>query len=357
MPQILNERFISWARSRFYRSRFLFNYIIIGIFAIGFELYIHHILKHFIPVLYAQILGIVAGIVAAFFLNFTLNFKMPRRRMNRSFCIFSLLSIISLLLSSQTLNYVISLGFTYEASRYVTSGALFYIAYYFHRKYSFKEFKKVGVAVYANPAEDIKGIWSKIGLYPDFIHVDIVDGTFNQSAPDPALYRMETMKAYWDDKEIHCHLMSKKPSEWLERVLPYVDTCLIHCEINENIDENIEKIRLSGVRVGICIMMETPIEKILPYLSRIDEVLLLTIPEPGRSGQGFDSRALQRISFLNELKNRNSFTLTVDGGINAEISSQVSVDKLVSGSFVLNNKEPVLQIMRLQTSSRYEILA
>ena len=38
---------------------------------------------------------------------------------------------------------------------------------------------------YANGYEDIKKIYSLIGPYPDFIHVDIVDKTMNEDAADP----------------------------------------------------------------------------------------------------------------------------------------------------------------------------
>ena len=44
----------------------------------------------------------------------------------------------------------------------------------------FKDKVKIGVAVYANGIEDINKIFQKINKYPDFIHVDLVDTTFNK---------------------------------------------------------------------------------------------------------------------------------------------------------------------------------
>ena len=57
----------------------------------------------------------------------------------------------------------------------IISGSCFIIFYFLHKKFSFKDYVKVGVAIYANGVEDINKIYEKIGPYPDFIHVDIVD--------------------------------------------------------------------------------------------------------------------------------------------------------------------------------------
>ena len=73
------------------------------------------------------------------------------------------------------------------------------------RKFSFRDYKKVGVAIYANGIEDIKSIWEKISTFPDFIHVDIIDETFSNNTPNPKAYRLETIEAFWPQKDIHCH--------------------------------------------------------------------------------------------------------------------------------------------------------
>ena len=63
----------------------------------------------------------------------------------------------------------------YEVNRLLISSIVFTLAYMFHRKFSFRDFKKVGVAIYANGVEDFNNIHNLIGQYSDFIHVDIVD--------------------------------------------------------------------------------------------------------------------------------------------------------------------------------------
>ena len=49
-------------------------------------------------------------------------------------------------------------NFSYEATRLIISGLVFIFAYLLHRKYSFKDYKKIGVAIYANSVENLEKI-------------------------------------------------------------------------------------------------------------------------------------------------------------------------------------------------------
>ena len=66
-------------------------------------------------------------------------------------------------------------NYSFEETRLLISGCFYLVAYFFHIKFSFKDNRKVGVAIYANGYEDVKKIFNTSGPYPDFIHVDIVD--------------------------------------------------------------------------------------------------------------------------------------------------------------------------------------
>ena len=56
---------------------------------------------------------------------------------------------------------------------------------------------------------------------------------------------------------------------------------------------------------------------------------------------------------LNKNKKRNSFKICVDGGVDDKTIKLLNVESVVSGSFVLNAKDPVQNIMYLQTSGEY----
>ncbi|HBE04383.1 MAG: hypothetical protein A2096_02280 [Spirochaetes bacterium GWF1_41_5] len=347
------QKFIGF---KLYRYRFLFTYILIGFASICAELIIFRSFSGIITPLPAKITGVIAGILLAFFLNVRFNFKVPSPKRRRAFLLFSGISVFSLLLNIIFNRLLANMKISYEISRLAASGSLFYIGYILHRRFSFHSWKQVGVAIYAHGVEDIKSIWEKIQAFSDFIHVDIVDSTFNKKAPDPALYRLEAVRAYWPQKEIQVHIMSRTPSLWLDKVLPHSDLILIHHETDENTRGLIEKIRAAHKKPGIACLLSSNLEEIKTFLPLIDEIMLLCIPSPGESGQKFDVKALDLIEQINSWPGRQRISLCIDGGVNERIIHLLQVEKVISGSSVLNNENPVRQIMRLQTSSQYEEL-
>jgi ribulose-phosphate 3-epimerase len=251
---------------------------------------------------------------------------------------------------------VIDPDWSYEQGRLIISGILFIVAYFLHRRFSFRDFKRVGVAIYANGVEDLSSIHEQIGQYPDFIHVDIVDSSFTSNPEGVKAYRMETIKALWRDREIHTHIMSKTPSRWLLEVLPYSDIVYIHWECDEDFKAVLGTIHKAGKKAGLALTMKTTLDDVKEIFKQIDAILLLTISEPGHSGQEFDMEGLKRIEKLNKLPFRDHLRVCVDGGVNEKIIGLVQVEDVVSGSSVLNHINPKQQILRLQTSGRYEVL-
>ena len=60
------------------------------------------------------------------------------------------------------------------------SGSLFFIAYLLHRKFTFKNYYKVGLAIHLNNQNVVSDIYQKVKNIPDFIHVDLIDETINK---------------------------------------------------------------------------------------------------------------------------------------------------------------------------------
>lgn len=353
--EILDPEYQSLIVRFLYKNRFLFNYIIIGFLSICIELLIFQALNSCLRLIFAQILGFFTGVVFAFVLNVRFNFKVPSPKRRRAFILFVLVSCISLILTLSFRKLVlVYLNLDYGISRLISSGCLFFIGYILNRKFTFKGYKKVGVAIYSNGEENIKAIWEKIKAVPDFIHIDIVDDTFNAIAPRPAVYRIETIKAFWPKKEIHCHIMSKYPSKWIKEIVEFVDTIVIHYEVEEDIKTIISEIKKTNKKVGVCLLLETPIEVVDEICNDIDEIMLLAIEKPGWSGQKFNNQVLDKIDYLNKLKKGASLDICVDGGVNDQIIHLLNVGKVISGAFVLNNNNPIKKIMQLQTSSQYE---
>jgi len=345
-----------------YRYRFLMFYVAIGLMSLVLELVIFNALMRLnlpdIPFRQPalKLVGLAAGVFFAYWMNVRFNFKVPVAKRNRAVLYFVAISIGSAVINFTFNTQLLNMGWSYEEARFVVAGTVFIAAYAFHRRFSFKDYKKVGVAIYANGVEDIKGIYDKIGAFPDFIHVDIVDHTFGIIDLDPKTYRLEVVRAYWAHKDVHVHIMSRTPSRWIRDVAPFVQTIYIHLDIEENIGKMLDLIRSLGRKAGLCLTMSDSEADARPWIGKIDTMMLLTIPIPGKSGQQFDMNALDRIRAINQWSERSRFTLCVDGGVNEKNVGLLNVENVVSGSSVLNNPKPFKQIMRLQTSSNYERL-
>ena len=342
-------------KSIVYRFRFLVLYIIFGILSLILEFLIRSYLinlgKDVIP---STLVAVSSGIIFAFWLNVNFNFKIMPSKRNRALVYFIAISSFSGLIQWFSRELLVLNSMKYEFSRLIISGFLFLIGYFLHRKYTFRDFKKVGVAIYANGVENLEDIHKKIGSFPDFIHVDMVDKTMSPNAKEVKTYKLETMKAYWPEKQVQTHIMSMNPSKWLDKVLLYSDVVFVHAECKENVSQTLDLIKESGRHPGLALQLSTKLNDVVDLLKKSEYVLLLTIPSPGSSGQSFDNRGIKRIKELNDLSFRNKFTLCVDGGINDSIVSYIKAENIVSGSSVLLDENPKNQILRLQTSGMYE---
>ena len=355
MQKFLIRRINARINLFFYKIRFLLLYIIFGILSLIIEFVVrNYLLTLNLQNNYATILGVFVGILFAFWSNSKLNFKIPSPRLLKALFYFLVISFFSASTQFYLSKILLFRNHNYEISRITISGIIFLVAYIFHRKYSFINFKKVGVAIYADKIENIKKISEKISHYPDFIHIDIVDETMKKNANDVEIHRIETIKAYWPNTQIQTHIMSTKPSRWVSKVLPFSDVIYIHGDINNDPSQIIDKIRNMGKLVGIALKSSSEIKNYIKILRKADYVLLLTIESPGNSGQNFQSSAFKKIDQINNLPFRNQFIFCVDGGINTSISKIIDSECIVSGSSVLKNSNPIKQIMRLQTNHRYE---
>lgn len=340
-----------------YRYRFLFVYTVIGVLSLFAEIMIFRWLLFInlneVP---SYLIAFAFSIFFAYWFNVRLNFKVPIAKRNRAILYFFAISLCSGLANLSLRIYLNKFGWSYEQSRLIGSAILFLLAYSMHRKFSFYDYKKVGVAIYANGVEDIKSINQRIANYPDFIHVDLIDDTYGETQLDPKVYRLEVIKAYWPEKEVHVHLMSHAPSRWLDELLPFVDVLTIHAEIEEDPAQVLTHINNSGKKAGLCVKFDTPLESIHHLAGLFKVLMFLSIQTPGRSGQGFEINTLERIAEVNQWEQRNHFIICVDGGINEKNIGLLNVELVVSGSSVLNHPNPTKQIMRLQTASSYEAL-
>ncbi|HVZ11934.1 MAG TPA: GtrA family protein [Patescibacteria group bacterium] len=339
-----------------YRYRYLIRYIVIGFGSLLIEvLFIEIVKKIFsIPSVYVILFGFLVGVVFSFILNYRINFSVSKKHNLRTFNIFLLISIFSFGLNLALLSYFAKFGyFNYEFMRFFTAGCIFMISYTLHRRITFVNVKNVGVAIYLNKSENIPQVKAKIHFYPDFIHMDLVDRTYNKNAKKVDLSIGRKISREWPGIEKMIHIMSKYPSRWINPTYKFVDWIIIHSEIQEDLAEVISLCKQYGKKVGVSISYDSNIRELIKYLPQTDMVQILGIAKPGESNQHLHHAALENLMILNSLKDQFKFDIGFDGGVKLSNIAKIDAKYVVSASTILDADDSRKAIYDLKTNSRF----
>jgi ribulose-phosphate 3-epimerase len=185
----------------------------------------------------------------------------------------------------------------------------------------------------------------------DFIHIDVMDGHFVPNITIGPLVVKAARKA--TKLPLDVHLMIEHPDRYIpDFAKAGADIITIHAETSQNLDEEIELIKLNNVKAGVVVNPATPIESIFHVLDKVAMVLLMSV-NPGFEGQKFMSEILGKIRTLNsELRTRNlKVDIEVDGGINLETAKEVvkaGANVLVAGSAIFYSQDYAATIKALR---------
>jgi len=187
-------------------------------------------------------------------------------------------------------------------------------------------------ADFARLGEEIRAV-EKAGA--DWIHVDVMDGHFvpNLTIGAPVVRALRPVTKL----PLDVHLMIEQPERYVDEFAKAgADYLTIHVEATDKVENTLSRIRELGVKPGITLRPRTNIEEVLPYLSLVDLILVMTV-EPGFGGQSFMHDQVPKLKVLrDELKRLNhQALLEVDGGVTDETARFLGdADVLVAGSFV-----------------------
>ncbi len=176
------------------------------------------------------------------------------------------------------------------------------------------------------------------------LHFDVMDGHFvpNISFGVPVL---ASLHKAMPDVFYDVHLMITDPLAYVQPFAKAGASLVnFHLECEDDITQTLDAIEAAGCKAGLTIKPATPVEALLPYLNRLDLVLVMSV-EPGFGGQSFQYEALEKVKQLVAMRAEggHSFLIQIDGGVDTTTAPDcvaAGVDVLVAGSAILGAQNP-----------------
>ncbi len=183
-------------------------------------------------------------------------------------------------------------------------------------------------------------------------HYDVMDGHFVPNLTIGPLI-IKSLQPHISS-QFDAHLMVTNPETqlaWFD--LPSVRSLSIHIEASKNLDADLKTIQSFNKKAGIVINPPTEVEKLDPYLEKVDQILVMSV-HPGFGGQKFMENSLPKIEYLANRKSKEGFEyqIQVDGGINKETIRWVydaGATEIVAGDAVFNTENPPETYRRLMS--------
>jgi ribulose-phosphate 3-epimerase len=176
----------------------------------------------------------------------------------------------------------------------------------------------------------------------DWVHVDVMDGVFVPNitiGPGVIQNIRPHTKLPFD-----VHLMITEPERYIDVFAKAgADIITIHVEASKDVGSTIDRIHALGKKAGLSLNPETPFEAVLPYLDKIDLLLVMTV-HPGFGGQSFMTECVSKITRARKhfMVHGSGAEIEVDGGINCDtgrLCVEAGATVLAAGSSLFKCKD------------------
>ena len=194
-----------------------------------------------------------------------------------------------------------------------------------------------------------------VNAHADIIHFDVMDGTLvpNISFGFPVLDAVARIA----EKPMDAHLMIINPDKYFERCAKAgVSMLSFHLEAARKARKSparlLDSVRSLGMKAGLAINPDIPVEDVFPYLAHADYILVMSV-FAGFGGQKLIPATFERVKAVKaEIQRRGLDCLVqIDGGAdesNAVSLFEAGVDIVVAGSAVFKSADPVATISAMK---------
>lgn len=186
-----------------------------------------------------------------------------------------------------------------------------------------------------------------VNEYADMFHLDIMDGTFvpNISFGFPIVEAIARKAS----KPLDAHLMIVHPEKYVDRFAKVgVNMLSFHLNAVDNPGQVLAQICAAGMKPGLAINPDIPVEILFPYLDQCHYVVLMSV-FAGFGGQKFIEATYERLRILKAEIDRQGIEchIQVDGGVSAANAARLvecGADILVAGSAVFKAADPAAEV-------------
>lgn len=190
-----------------------------------------------------------------------------------------------------------------------------------------------------------------VNNHADLFHLDIMDGSFvpNISFGFPVVEAIAKNAC----KPLDAHLMIVHPEKYVDRFAKVgVDMLSFHLNAVENPGQVLAQIWAAGMKPGLAINPDIPVENLFPYLDQCHYVVLMSV-FAGFGGQKFIEATYERLTVLKAEIDRQGIEchIQVDGGVSAANAARLvecGADILVAGSAVFKAEDPAAEVLRIR---------
>lgn len=185
-----------------------------------------------------------------------------------------------------------------------------------------------------------------------YLHFDVMDGVFVPSISFgmPVLASIKpAVKQVMDT-----HLMITEPIRYVEAFAKAgADILTVHYEACKDVRATLDKIRECGMKTGLAISPDTPVDVLKEFFGEVDMFLVMTV-YPGFGGQKLIPETLDKVRELRKMLSEQGLDtdIQVDGGIyasNIKEALDAGANVIVAGSAVFkgNSGENTKELMEI----------